>query len=105
MAKGLVAGVVVAGVLLVGGCAGEEPKRERIVAVAEITDSPKAEPTHLLSKERRFTRLDTAYGKCLDQNGVKDLPPLDEPLKLDETDPTVARALQSCQALAVEEKP
>lgn len=101
----LAAGSVVVGVLFVGGCAGEEPKRERIVAVTEVTGSPKAEPTHLLSKERRFTYLDTAYGKCLDQNGVKDLPPLDEPLKLDETDPAVARALQACQALAIQEKP
>ncbi|MEV5407523.1 hypothetical protein AB0K60_01615 [Thermopolyspora sp. NPDC052614] len=89
--------------LLAGGCAGEEPKRERIISVKEISDSPLAKPTHLLSKERRFTYRDTAYGKCLDQHGVKDLPPLDKPLKLDKTDPVVAKALQSCNDLEIKD--
>lgn len=86
------------GALAVSGCGGDDPGP----APTPVAELPSAAPppTHLLEKEREFTHADTAYGRCLVEHGVQDLPPLTEPLDLDSKAPAVADALTACASLA-----
>lgn len=74
-------------------------KEDSPIAVREKPGSPRPWVGASLDKERSFTYFDTVYGRCLKQNGVKELPPLSKPFVLDTTDPVVVRAADACRSL------
>ncbi|ROO86854.1 hypothetical protein EDD29_4436 [Actinocorallia herbida] len=84
--------------LTVSACGGDDP-RPAPTPVAEAPSAPPP-PTYLLEKERDFTWADTAYGKCLTDHGVEDLPALAERLALDTGSPETAAALTACATLS-----
>ncbi|WP_242906714.1 hypothetical protein [Actinomadura terrae] len=83
---------------------GESGRADKTHEVKEEAGPPKAVSSGVggprLAKERSFTYADSAYGKCLQQNGVTKFPPLSKPLVLDTADPVVAKAVGACRSLA-----
>lgn len=94
--------IILAVLVLYAACNGPDPDATR--EVKELPGIPAISPSVVggprLASERPFTYADSAYGKCLMSNGVKDLPPISKPLELDTGDPKVAGAVEACKRLA-----
>ncbi|GAA0998360.1 hypothetical protein GCM10009555_097480 [Acrocarpospora macrocephala] len=97
-------------VVMLSACSSDDDDSERTPVTREVQEAPSAAASDQarqeeinklrLEGERNFTYFDTAYGKCLKEHGVTELPPLSEPLTLDTSDPAVGKAADACKDLA-----